>query len=51
MGKKMRKMRPQPPRYFGLDTDNCWKCKNRNGCSGCKFLKRYIAEHKKKDKN
>ena len=42
--KKLRKQRPQPPRYFWLDTDNCWDCPNRNGCSGCKKLKTYIHE-------
>lgn len=47
---KRRKMRPQPPRYFWPDTDGCWMCENRNGCSGCKFLKRYIAEGKDRNK-
>ena len=42
MGK--RKKRPEPPKYFGLDTDGCWFCKNRKGCAGCKVLKRYNAE-------
>lgn len=41
---KKRKPRPQPPRYFWWDTDNCWRCKNRNGCSGCRFLVKYIKE-------
>ena len=48
MGK--RKMRPEPPKYFWPDTDGCWRCKKRNGCSGCKFLKRYIAERKGRNK-
>ena len=39
---KKRKRRPQPPKWFDYDTDNCYKCKNRNGCGGCKFLKRYV---------
>ena len=43
MGK--RKKRPEPPKHFYFDTDNCWFCKNRKGCSGCKVLKTYIAEH------
>ena len=30
MGKARRKMRPQPPRWWTLDNDNCWFCKNRN---------------------
>ena len=38
MKKKRRKMRPQPPWYFSFDTDNCYRCKNRNDCGGCKFL-------------
>ena len=53
MSKKLRKPRPQPPKYYWYDTDNCWRCKNKNTCSGCKFLKRYIAEgkHRKKPRN
>ena len=47
---KNRKPRPQPPRYYWYDTDGCWCCKNRNGCAGCKFLKRYIAEGKGRNK-
>jgi hypothetical protein len=43
--KKRRKQRPEPPKYFWLDTDDCWFCKNRNRCSGCKILKRYVIEH------
>lgn len=50
MSKKIRKMRPEPPKYYYWDTDNCWFCKNRNGCSGCKVLKQYIAEHKKRNR-
>ena len=45
---KIRKQRPQPPQWFWADTDNCWACKNRNGCGGCKFLKRYIYGTKQK---
>lgn len=41
MKAKKRKQRPQPPKYFNLDTDNCWFCKNRNHCGGCKLLKKY----------
>ena len=48
MKNKRRKMRPQPPWYFYPDTDNCYCCKNRNGCGGCKFLKKYIATKQKK---
>ena len=28
MGKKKRKMRPEPPKHFWLDVDGCWFCKN-----------------------
>ena len=42
MRNKRRKPRPQPPKYYWWDTDNCWCCKNRNGCSGCRFLVKYI---------
>lgn len=41
---KRRKMRPEPPKHFWLDVDGCWFCDNHNGCSGCKVIKRYIAE-------
>ena len=44
---KYRKKRPQPPKYYWSDTDNCWACKDRNNCNGCKFLKRYVAVHNK----
>ena len=45
---KYRKARPQPPKYFWLDADNCWFCKNKNNCNGCKVLKKYIKEKGKK---
>ena len=48
MKKKRRKMRPQLPWYFSFDTDNCYRCKNKNGCGGCKFLKRDIYTKQKK---
>lgn len=48
MKKKRRKIRPQPLWYFSFDTDNCYRCKNKNGCGGCKFLKRYIYTKQKK---
>lgn len=46
MKNKKRKQRPQPSRDFWLNTDCCWFCKNRNGCGGCKVLKREVYEHK-----
>ena len=48
---KKRKPRPQPPRYYWYDTDNCWNCSNKNGCSGCKRLKTYIHEKQRSKKN
>lgn len=43
MSRKKYKQRPQPPRWFWLDTDNCWFCKgkNRHNCNGCKLLKQF----------
>ena len=38
MGKAKRKMRPH----------NCWFCKNRNNCNGCKLLKRQRAKERKR---
>lgn len=46
--KRKIKMRPQPPKWFSLDTDNCWFCKNRHNCGGCKILKRIVAKQKEK---
>lgn len=43
MGKARRKMRPQPPRWWTLDNDNCWFCKNRNNCGNCRLLKKQQA--------
>ena len=48
---KYRKARPQPPRYYWLDADGCYFCKNKNNCNGCKVLKKYVKEKgKKRDK-
>ena len=44
MSRAKRKPRPSPPNYFWYDTDGCWFCDKRNGCSGCKVLKTYIHE-------
>lgn len=41
MGKAKRKQRPQPPKWFWLDTDGCWFCKNRNNCNQCRLLKQF----------
>lgn len=51
MTAKKRKKKPSPPWYFYLDTDDCHRCKNKNNCGACKFLKRYIrTKGKKRDK-
>lgn len=48
MGKAKRKMRPQPPWWWTLDNDNCWFCKSRNNCGGCKLLKRQRSVSREK---
>lgn len=53
MGKAFHKPKPSPPPWFWLDTDGCWWCKyrsDRRGCTGCKVLKRYVAEQKASQK-
>lgn len=50
MKKKMRKPHPQPPKYYWLDSDNCWDCKNRNNCGNCKRLKDYVSFEKERRK-
>lgn len=49
-GKKQnrRKPRPEPPNWVFLVDDNCWWCHERNGCSGCKYLKEYSHYQKEK---
>lgn len=47
MGKAKRKPRPQPPKWYWLDSDDCWCCKNRNNCNQCKRLKQLDTELKK----
>ena len=48
MRKKIRKVRPQPPRHAWLDLDGCWFCKKKNACGGCKIMKKIVAEQKEK---
>lgn len=51
IGKAKRKHRPSPPRWWFLETDNCWFCKNRNNCNGCKLLKQQKScDTRKRDK-
>ena len=50
MGKARKKPKPAPPRWYWWDSDNCWFCNNRNGCTNCKILKSYVAEQKEKQK-
>ena len=50
MGKAKRKMRPQTLRWWTLDNDNCWYCKNRNNCGNCRLLKEQQAISNKKNK-
>lgn len=47
MGKALRKPRPSPPRWYWIESDNCYRCKNRNNCNQCKILKRKSAYEKK----
>lgn len=42
---KYRKKKPSSPKWMASDTDNCWRCKRKSGCSNCKFLKQYIKEN------
>ncbi|RHO69760.1 hypothetical protein DW085_01885 [Clostridium sp. AF50-3] len=48
MGKAVRKPRPSPPHWYWFDVDGCWDCRNRNGCGGCKRLKRQAAMEREK---
>jgi len=46
---KKRKPIPSPPKWFYLETDNCWFCKNRNNCHNCKVLKEYTVPIKRRN--
>ena len=48
MGKAKRKPRPQPPRWYWADCDNCWDCNHRNNCNQCKRLKQQQAYEREK---
>lgn len=43
MGKVKRKCGHNPPKWWMIDNDNCWFCKNRNNCGSCKLLKKQAA--------
>lgn len=44
--KRKHKPRPEPPNWYFYDNDDCWDCKNRNGCNGCKRLKQFRRIYK-----
>lgn len=48
MSRKIRKPRPQPPKWAWYDLDGCWFCKNKNNCSNCKIMKSYVVKQRKK---
>ena len=51
MPNRKRKPTPSPPKWYWLDSDNCWWCKysdDQKGCSNCKVLKAVVAKQKKK---
>ena len=53
MSKAWHKPKPTPPNWYWLDSDGCWWCKYRNnqkGCTGCKILKRIVAEQKERQR-
>ena len=50
MGKAFRKPVPQPPRWYWVDNDNCYCCKNRNNCGNCRSLKKFHAQELEKRK-
>lgn len=40
-----RKKRPAPPKWWTLDNDSCWMCKEKHkGCGGCSYLKKEMKE-------
>ena len=52
MSRKTRKPRPSPPKWYWTDSDYCYSCKNRNGCSHCKVLLHIQhTEFKKRKRN
>ena len=50
--KRKHKPRPEPPKWYFYDEDDCWACKNRNACNSCKRLKKFRRKYRdRKDKN
>ena len=48
---KFRKLVPSPAKWYMIDTDNCYGCKNRNNCNHCKLLLQHNAiMNKKRDR-
>lgn len=45
MGRAKRKPKPSMPRWYWLDQDGCWYCKNKNNCNQCKFSRKYVKEY------
>nr|DAH81406.1 MAG TPA: antistasin family protein [Caudoviricetes sp.] len=33
------------PRWYWLDTDGCWFCKNKKNCNNCSIVKRYRKKY------
>lgn len=48
MSKRIRKMHPQPPIWWLLDSDDCYFCKNKSNCGGCRILKKVKAQQDRK---
>lgn len=44
---RKHKPRPEPPRWYFWDNDECWDCNiNWNGCNSCKKLKHFRHEYR-----
>ena len=45
-----RKPSPSPPKWYWLDSDNCYWCKYQKNCNNCKVLKGIKHQKEKKEK-
>lgn len=36
--KRNKRKPPEMPRWFWTGSDNCWMCKNKNGCNRCRYV-------------